>query len=774
MTCALLAFAAGVVLLQMQAALPPLAWALLLLPLVVIGLRFRFVLAVSAIAAGFFWAAYCADLRMGEWLAPQLEGRDIEVIGVVSGLPAQGERGVRFEFDVESAPRGERVPGRVLLWWYRSTQPSSQPEAEPALLAAAVHPGERWMFTVRLRRPHGNLNPNGFDYEAWLLERGIGATGYVRQRGEQRLLGRRDSALDRVEQVREAVRERFHAVLGATPAAGILSALAVGDQRAIAAEEWRLFSRTGVTHLMSISGLHVTLVSGLVGWLVSAIWRRVPWLALRLPARKAGAAAAIFGAFGYTLLAGFAVPAQRTCYMVTVVAIALWTGGIASPVRTLALAAAVVLVADPWAPLSPGFWLSFAAVALIFYVAAGWTGRDPRVAQWVRVQWAITVGLAPAVLLLFGQVSIAGPLANAVAIPVVSVIVTPLALLAAVIPADFILELAARLVEWLLQFLELCAALPGALWQQHAPAPWAVALALAGAVWVLAPRGVPGRGCGLALMAPAFLLPPGAPAPGEAWITALDVGQGLAVVVRTATRTLVYDAGPAFGAEADSGGRILVPELRAAGARGVDLMVLTHEDTDHIGGALSVLESLEVQELASSLPQAHALNALTPAPRRCLAGESWDWDGVRFTFLHPRPEDAPVRRNNQSCVMRIEAGGAAMLLTGDIERLAELSLLHHPVVKAEVMLVPHHGSRTSSSAEFIQAVAPRWAIVAAGYRNRFGHPNAEVMERYASAGTGILRTDRDGAIHVLLRSAGVRVEGERSLRPRYWRTAPPV
>jgi len=301
-----------------------------------------------------------------------------------------------------------------------------------------------------------------------------------------------------------------------------------------------------------------------------------------------------------------------------------------------------------------------------------------------------------------------------------------------------------------------------------------VALALAGAVWVLAPRGVPGRGCGLALMAPAFLLPPGAPSPGEAWITAFDVGQGLAVVVRTATRTLVYDTGPAFGAEADSGGRILVPELRAAGATGVDLMVLTHEDTDHIGGALSVLESVEVRELASSLPQAHALNALVPAPRRCLAGERWDWDGVRFTFLHPRPEEAPVRRNNQSCVMRIEAGGASMLLTGDIERLAELSLLHHPEVKAEVMLVPHHGSRTSSSAEFIQAVAPRWAIVTAGYRNRFGHPNAEVLERYTSVGTSIFRTDRDGAVHVVLQRAEVRVEGERNRRPRYWRAAPPV
>jgi len=770
MTCAVLAFAAGVVLLQMQAALPPLAWALALVPVSALGLKYRRLIPIATFGAGFFWAAYCAELRMGEWLAPQLEGRDIEVVGVVSGLPALGERGVRFEFELESATRGERVPRRVLLWWYRSMQP----EAEPALLAGAVHPGERWMFTVRLRRPHGNLNPNGFDYEAWLLERGIGATGYVRSRGEQRLLGRRDSALDRVEQVREAVRERFHAVLGATPAAGILSALAVGDQRAIAAEEWRLFSRTGVTHLMSISGLHVTLVSGLVGWLVSAIWRRVPWLALRLPARKAGAAGAIVGAFGYTLLAGYAVPAQRTCYMVTVVAIALWTGGIAAPVRTLALAAAVVLAADPWAPLSPGFWLSFAAVSLIFYVATGWTGREHRVAQWVRVQWAITVGLAPAVLLLFGQVSIAGPLANAVAIPVVSVIVTPLALLAALIPVDFILEFTARLVEWLLQFLEFCAALPGALWQQHAPEPWPVALALAGALWVLAPRGVPGRGCGLALMAPAFLLPPGAPSPGEAWITAFDVGQGLAVVVRTATRTLVYDAGPAFGAEADSGGRILVPELRAAGARGVDLMVLSHEDTDHIGGALSVLEGMEVQELASSLPQAHALNALVPAPRRCLAGESWDWDGVRFAFLHPRPEEAPVRRNNLSCVMRIDAGGAAMLLTGDIERLAELSLLHQPEVKAEVMLVPHHGSRTSSSAEFIQAVAPRWAIVAAGYRNRFGHPNAEVLERYRSVGTSIFRTDRDGAVRIVLKSGEVRVEGERAQRPRYWRAAPPV
>ena len=768
MTCAVLAFAAGVVLLQQQAALPSLSWVFLLIPLIGLAVRFRLLWFAVLFGAGFFWAAWCAQQRMDDWLARGLEGRDVEIVGVVSSLPAPGERGVRFEFEVESASGAQRVPGKLLLWWYRS----ASTESEPARLAGAVHPGERWQFTVRLRRPHGNLNPNGFDYEGWLLERGIGATGYVRQRGVQQLLGSRDSALDRVEQAREAIRARFQAALGATPAAGILSALEVGDQRAIAAEEWRLFSRTGVTHLMSISGLHVTLVSGLLAWLVSAAWRRVPWLALRLPARKAAAAAAIVGAFGYTLLAGFAVPAQRTCYMVSVVAAALWAGRIASPVRMLALALAVVLAADPWAPLSAGFWLSFGAVALIFYVAAGWTGREGRVAQWARVQWAVTLGLAPAVLLLFGQVSLAGPLANAVAIPVVSVIVTPLALASAVIPLDAILALAAWLVEWLLQFLEMCAALPGALWQQHAPAPWTVAIALAGVAWVLAPRGVPARASGLALLAPAFLLPPAAPSPGEAWITAFDVGQGLAVMVRTASRTLLYDAGPAFGPEADSGGRILVPELRAAGTGHLDLMVLTHEDADHIGGALSVLESIPVHGLASSLPQTHALNALVAAPRHCLAGERWEWDGVRFSFLHPRSGEPAVRRNNQSCVMKIEAGGASMLLTGDIERLAEFQILEQEI-KADVLLVPHHGSRTSSSREFIDAVAPRWALVPTGYRNRFGHPNPEVLERYRAAGATLVRTDLDGAINVVLNRAA-QVDAERARRPRYWRAVPPA
>ncbi len=751
MTLAAVAFATGAALLQLQAALPSPAW-VAILP-VLAGLIFwkRSFVIPFALAAGFLWAAACAHSRMADRLAPALEGGDLEVAGVVSSLPTPGAS-PRFELEVESPAAG--LPRKLLLTWYEAPEP--------------VAPGERWLLTVRLRRPHGLANPQGFDYEAWLLERGIGASGYVRERGERRRLGSRNSFLDRIEMLRGEVRQRFLGTLGATPAAGILAALAVGDQRSISAEEWRLFSRTGVTHLMSISGLHVTLVSGLAAWLAAAGWRRSPRLALRLPARKCAAATAIAAALAYTLLSGFAVPAQRTFWMVTVVALALWSGRIASPWRTLAIALAVVVLADPWAPLAPGLWLSFGAVLLMFYVAAGWTAGGSRLAQWGRMQWAITVGLAPAALLLFGQVSLAGPLANALAIPVVSVVVTPLALLAAVFPFDFLLQFSSLLVEWLLQFLEWCAALPGALWQSLAPPAWSVALALVGAAWLLAPRGLPWRAGGAALMAPAFLIAPPAPAAGEAWITVFDVGQGLAVLARTSSRALLYDAGPGFGPEADSGSRVVVPALRGAGIARVDLMVLTHEDTDHVGGALSVLESLEVEAIASSLAPQHPLNALAVSPRRCRAGERWQWDGVRFEFLHPPAGASAARRNNQSCVLRIATAGGSMLLTGDIERSAEEELLKSAFVKSDIVLVPHHGSRSSSSPAFVAAVQPRYAIVPVGYRNRFGHPVPEVLARYGGAGARLLRTDADGAILVKLDGNAPVLDAERRRRGRYW------
>jgi len=759
MTAAALAFVAGVVLLQQQAALPAPAWLAAVPALAALAAWRRALVVPTAFLVGFLWAAGFAHLRLADRLAPALEGVDLEVAGVIAGLPSAGERGLRFLFEPEAARAP--LPRRILLSWYGE--------------GLEVHPGERWLLTVRLKRPHGHANPHGFDYEAWLTERGIGATGYVRSPATARRIGERRGPADAIERAREAVRERFRRVLGETPAAGILAALAVGEQRAIANEEWRLFARTGVTHLMSISGLHVTLVSGLFAWLVSALWRRGARLALALPARKAAAAAAIAAAFGYATLAGFAVPAQRTFYMVAVVAAALWSGRIASPARTLALALALVSALDPWAVLQPGFWLSFGAVALIFYVSAGRAEPEPRLRQWLRVQWAITAGLAPAALFLFAQVSVAGPIANALAIPLVSAVITPLALAAALAPVDALLFAAQWLVELLLEYLEWCARLPGALWQQHVPPLWATLFALAGVAWLLAPRGVPWRASGLALMLPAIALPPPSPAPGEAWVTTFDVGQGLAVLVRTARHALLYDAGPTFGPESDSGERIVAPALGALGVRRLEALVLTHDDTDHTGGARSVLETVEVDALLHSLPEAHPLLAHAPLARRCARGSRWAWDGVDFEILHPAPGAMPRRRNDASCVLRVSAGGRAMLLAGDIERGAEADLAARGGIAAEALLVPHHGSRSSSSAALLEAVRPQLAVAATGYRNRFGHPAAEVLARYDAIGARMLRSDRDGAVTLRLAPDGLRVETQRARRARYWHVpAPPA
>jgi competence protein ComEC len=767
MTGGILAFAAGVLLLQQQSALPALAWLWAIPACVALAAWRRALLLPAALALGFLWAAGLAELRMADRLDPALEGRDVSLAGVVAGLPVNTESGSRFELDVERADDGARLPRRLRLSW----------RPAPGQAPVALQPGERWRLTVRLRRPHGHLNPHGFDYEMWLLERGVGATGYVRSQPAPERLGARGSVLDRIGQARAAVRERFLAVLGETPAAGILAALAVGEQRAISNEEWRLFRRTGVTHLMSISGLHVTLVSGLAAWLAVFGWRRVsryaPRLCHGLAARKAAAAAAIAAALGYTLLAGFGVPAQRTLLMVTVVALALWSGRSASPPRTLALALGVVVAADPWAPLAPGFWLSFGAVALIFYVDAGWSEGERRLRQWVRIQWAVTIGLAPAALLLFGQVSVVGPLANAIAIPLVSVVVTPLALAAAIVPLDAILQLAAWLTERLLEFLEWCAALPAAVWQTRVPPLWSMPFALAGVAWLLAPRGVPWRATGIALMLPAFALPAPAPRRGEAWISVLDVGQGLAVLARTQTRTLLYDAGPAYGPHGDSGERVVLPVLGAAGVQRLDALVLSHDDADHSGGAVSVLEGLETDVLLSSLPDGHAARAFARVTQRCARGMRWQWDGVEFSLLHPAVSDYGRLRasNDLSCVLRVSAGGRSVLLTADIEHAAEAALLQREGrdLRAEVLLVPHHGSRGSSGAGFVRTVAPRWAVVAAGYRNRFHHPSLQVIERYRAAGAGLLRTDLDGAVTIRMDASGLRVEAERARRSRYWR-----
>jgi competence protein ComEC len=696
----------------------------------------------------------------------------VRVIGVVARLPQRFDRGVRFELDVERVlTDGARVPQRVLVSWYGAWQRSEMPDILPRVRAA-----ERWQLTVRLRRPHGTANPHGFDYEAWLLERAIRATGYVRPNEAPQRLAPFVPGVDyAVERLRGRIRARIAAVLDAEPYGGVIAALVMGDQRAIPAEQWTVFTRTGVNHLMSISGLHVTMIAALVFAIANALWRRSPRLALRLPARRAAVLAGLVAALGYAAVAGFAVPAQRTVYMLAAMTLALWLGEIHAASSVLALALLAVTLLDPWAVMAPGFWLSFGAVGVLLYVGVGPLRPSHWAVAWARTQWAVTLALVPVLLAMFQQVSLVSPLANAFAIPVISLAVVPVALVGTALPFDLGLRLAHALMALTMQGLEWLAAVPESVWQQHAPAAWTVAAALAGIGWMLLPRGFPVRWLGAAGLLPLFLRVPPGPAPGSVHMTVLDVGQGLAVAIRTHSHALLYDAGPMYAPDMDSGTRIVVPYLRASGVRRLDGVIISHADNDHAGGAASVFAAVPVGWLASSLPAEHPLHAAAAESVPCTAGMRWEWDAVRFELLHPAAghERLPMKANDRSCVLRVSTGRTSILITGDAEARSERSMLARgEPVAADILIVPHHGSTTSSSPEFVAAVAPEVAVVSAGYRNRFGHPRAQVLARYQAAGSRILRSDRDGALLFDIGPGGVSIAAERERRRRYWQDRP--
>jgi len=775
-----LLFALGAWLLQRQPVLPALAsgWAVAgAVALAAAACAFllkrataaRLLAAIACLAAGFMWAATLAQLRLADELPEAWEGRDIELIGVVAALPQTLERGVRFEFDVEDvATGGAHVPRHIVLSWWGSA----------ARELPRVYAGERWRLTVRLKRPHGMVNPHGYDYEAWLLEHGIRATGYVRGRGAEKLADMVHRPQYWIEAVRGALRDRILEALQGREYAGVLAALAVGDQRAVPAEQWQIFTRTGVNHLMSISGLHITMVSGLAFALCTWAWRRSARLALALPARKAAVIAGACAALVYTLLAGFAIPAQRTLYMLIVVACALWLGVFTSATRVLATALFMVVLVDPWAVLSPGFWLSFGAVAVILHATMHRIGMPRWWAAWAQTQWAVTVGLVPLLLALFQQISVVSPFANAFAIPVVSLAVVPLVLIGMLLPVDIVLHLAHALMAACMALLTWLSELPAPVWQQHAPPAWAVTTALLGVVWMLLPRGFPARAVGAVAMLPLFLSAPPAPGPGAAWITVLDVGHGLAVAVQTRSAALLYDAGPAYGPGADAGNRVVVPFLRASGISRLDGMIVTHDDADHSGGALSVLQAMPVGWLMTTLDDADPLLFHADASPRCRTGLEWTWDGVRFATLHPPADSGSVRTikdNDRSCVLRISTSAASVLLPADIELRSETVLLerHAAALRADVLVAPHQGSRTSSSQAFVDAVSSRSVVFPAGYRNRFGHPHDDVVDRYRSTGAALYRTDYDGAVRIELPADGAaKLTRHRDVYRRYWHEAP--
>jgi competence protein ComEC len=741
-------------------------------------------LGAALCAAGL--AGLQAQHRLNDVLAAELEGQDLWLTGVVAGLPRTSPEGTRFVFEVEQAQAREQavqVPRRLSLGWYRARNDADGDAADPAPELPLPRAGERWRLPVRLRQPHGTLNPHGFDYELWLFEQGIRATGQVRVAAATPAQRLDEAAGYPLQRWRQRVHDAIVQRVPDARAAGVLAALSVGDQSAIDRADWDVFRNTGTAHVMAISGIHITMLAWLGAAVLGRLWRHSERLMLWCPAPVAARWCGVGVALLYALFAGWGVPAQRTvCMLASAALLAGFSVRWPWPL-VLAWAAVVVSAFDPWALLQPGFWLSFAAVGLL--MASEPAARDEApattsppqrlralLASGLRTQAIASIGLAPLTLVLFQQVSLIGFVANLVAIPLVTLLITPLALLGALLPWAW--DGAAVLVSAMSQALAALAGWPLAVWVVPVAPGWAQGCGLLAALLLLAPLPWRLRALGVPLLLPLLWPPVARPADGQFELVVADVGQGSAVLLRTREHLLVYDAGPQYSPQADAGERVLLPLLRARGEHRIDLLMLSHRDTDHVGGAEALIAALPVQALASSLQPEHPLLQHGLSSTRCEAGQRWQWEQVQFEVLHPTPADYArvLKPNALSCVLRVtDAQGFSVLLAGDIERAQEASLVaaHGEGLASDLLLVPHHGSRTSSTDDFLQAVAPSMALVQAGYLNRFGHPAPDVQARYRARGIALVRSDRCGAWTWRAGEAWC----ERDRLRRYWQAANP-
>ncbi|MCO6059338.1 DNA internalization-related competence protein ComEC/Rec2 [Pseudomonas sp. MOB-449] len=718
MLSGLAALAAGLLVLRWIPALPPVWWLYLMLA---VGLL---LLGGRAWRAGFFlvglgWACLSAQWALDDRLALELDGQVRWLEGRVVGLPSVADGVVRFELDELHATRAS-LPRRLRLSWYGG----------PPMLA-----GERWRLAVRLKRPHGLVNPATFDYEAWLLARRTGGTGSVRT-------GERLEPAGGLYALRDELRQRLLQV-DAWGRAGGLAALVLGDGSGLTNRDWRLLQDTGTTHLMVISGQHITLFAGVLYGLVAALarlgfWpRRLPWL-------PSACTLALAGGVGYGLLAGFDVPVQRACVMLAVVL--LWRLrfrhlGFLTP---LMVALCVVLLAEPLVVLQPGFWLSFGAVLLLVFCFAGRLGTWSWWQSWWRAQWVMGLGLAPILLALALPISLSGPLANLVAVPWISLVVLPLALLGTLLLAvpllgEALLWLSGGALELLFRGLAWTAMqLPA--WVPAQVPGWAWLLSALGALLLMAPAGVPLRAFGCALLLPMLMPPLARPAPGQAEVWVFDVGQGLSVLIRTREHALLYDAGPRRG-EFDIGERVVVPALRGLGLSRLDLMLISHADSDHAGGALAVQRGLTVARVMSGEPE-RLSRGLDAQP--CVAGDAWHWDGVRFlVWQSPVGGDS----NERSCVLVVEAAGERILLSGDLGTRGEAAwIASGQPLAARWLVAGHHGSRTSSGPAFLRAVQPQKVVISRGHLNSYGHPHPLVVSRIRALPAAIHDTAEQGAL----------------------------
>lgn len=707
---------------------------------------------------GIFWSYWVSYALLEQQLESNLQGQDLVVLGIVDGLPQTFEKGTRFNFNIQSGrnPKQLKLPKLVRLSWYFPTQP--------------IKAGQEWQLTVRLKQPNGTFNPGGFDYERWLFLNRIGATGYVRQPQSARLIRDNQDRLS-IENTRQQLDANLSLILGESAMIGLVKALTIGARNDITPSQWQILRSTGTAHLIAISGLHIGLVAGLSYLLFRWLWCFTP--IQRLSPNQLAAITAIILAASYAALAGFSIPTQRALIMVSVAMAAIFFQRHTGPLRVLIIALFLVTVFDPIAVLSPGFWLSFTAVTMIIYA---FTGKLSGFGYWsgaVKVQWVSVIALTPLLLFFFHKTSLIAPIANLIAVPLISIVVVPLLLigisLLTIMPAigGEVIQFTALLLEVFWAFLTWISAFSFSEWTATPPSIVALVLAIFAVLLIIGPKGLPCRWLAAVLVLPLIIANQQQPNERDVWIDLLDVGQGLSVVVQTHSKTMVYDTGARFSDQFDMGRSVVAPFLRSHGISRIDTLVISHGDNDHIGGARSLSTEFPPGKIfASDSKQIDWQSSI-----RCKAGESWLWDSVEFMFLSPIAEQQ-LDENNMSCVLQISAKGGKILLPGDIERISERILVENygRTLKSDVLVVPHHGSNTSSSRLFIEAVKPKFALISAGYQNRFGFPKAEIVTRLAKLNSQVLNTAELGAIHIEIddHSGVTKPKSYRLLEGHYW------
>lgn len=813
---ATLAVCLGVVGAQQLPQLPawPGGWLALLIPLFLAGRFSPWPRDLAWLLLGLVYTLWRAELSLEQRLPPVLEKQDFFLSGELISLPHSDARRTEFILRPTQIPPQISAhwprPGKLRLSWYHRGE-RSIPDLQP---------GQQCHLQVRLKQPYGLRNPGSSDRETLAFRDGIAAVGYVREHTDNHCRATAGWSLARL---RWQLLQQLQTALADTPHSGMIIAVTLGVRARMSQEEWQVLRRTGTAHLMAISGLHVGWVAFLCFWLGKWLWGRLGGDKL-FPAQRVAALFALACAAFYAALAGFSVPSQRALIMIAAMLTPYLFLYRLRATQTLALALLLVLLWEPTAVTAAGFWLSFGAVAVIFYAFAGrvhpsrsdwrdklknWLSQFPPLAALRALLFAvfpalerpsaqaatqgllqhssrmtagihlvILFGLAPLLLFQFGQLPWISPLANFFAVPWMGWLVVPWALLGmlllpvAPVLAESLLQGSAWSLYGLWQPLSgLSAHAP--LLELPAPPLWTVWCAVVGVLLLLAARGFPGRWLGLVWCAPLVLIRPPQPASGEVWLTLLDTGQSLSAVARTENHVLVYDTGLGFADGPSQGASVVAPYLQAQGVQHIDLLLISHADRDHGGGAAGLLAAYPQTPVMSGAPEAFAEYGAF----QCLPQRSWRWDGVEFRILHPQSAQYYGVSNNRSCVLQIRHGTQAILLTGDIETDVEAALLRNTgaTLASTILQVPHHGSRSSSSPAFIDAVQPCFALFATGYRNRFGFPNAEVLARYRQRGIRTLSTAEQGAIQfVLSATATSEPHSYRATARRYWHRAYPV